>query len=102
MSAGRTLICDAGYGTLTETSKMAERVRFELTDPCESTVFKTAAFGHSATSPLPKITFSNTSQKKGESCANFLKFYSRKICHLSLTEISNLINISANITLPHE
>ena len=30
---------------------LAERVRFELTAPCEATVFKTAAFGHSATSP---------------------------------------------------
>jgi hypothetical protein len=30
---------------------MAERVGFEPTDPCGSTVFKTAAFGHSATSP---------------------------------------------------
>ena len=35
---------------------MAERVRFELTDPCRSTVFKTAAFGHSATSPYQNRT----------------------------------------------
>lgn len=30
---------------------MAEEVRFELTDPCESTVFKTVAIDHSATLP---------------------------------------------------
>src|ERR1700733_4841631 len=34
---------------------MAERVRFELTAPCEATVFKTAAFDHSATSPSNKV-----------------------------------------------
>ena len=34
---------------------MAERVRFELTAPCEATVFKTAAFGHSATSPTTNL-----------------------------------------------
>ena len=32
-------------------NKKTERVRFELTAPCEATVFKTAAFDHSATSP---------------------------------------------------
>jgi hypothetical protein len=31
---------------------MAERVRFELTVPFGTTVFKTAAIGHSATSPI--------------------------------------------------
>ena len=30
---------------------LAEAVRFELTDPCESTVFKTVAIDHSATLP---------------------------------------------------
>ena len=30
---------------------VAEEVRFELTDPCESTVFKTVAIDHSATLP---------------------------------------------------
>ena len=30
---------------------MAEKVGFEPTEPCGSTVFKTAAFDHSATSP---------------------------------------------------
>ena len=31
---------------------MAEREGFEPPEPCGSTVFKTAAFDHSATSPL--------------------------------------------------
>ena len=31
---------------------LAEEVRFELTDPCESTVFKTVAIDHSATLPV--------------------------------------------------
>ena len=33
---------------------MAEREGFEPPDPCGSTVFKTAAIDHSATSPMPK------------------------------------------------
>ncbi len=32
-------------------SKVAEAQRFELWDPCESAVFKTAALNHSATLP---------------------------------------------------
>jgi hypothetical protein len=32
-------------------SVLAEAVRFELTDPCESPVFKTGAIDHSATLP---------------------------------------------------
>lgn len=34
---------------------LAERVRFELTETCVSAVFKTAAIGRSATSPLARI-----------------------------------------------
>ncbi len=34
---------------------MAEAVRFELTDPFESTVFKTVAIDHSATLPARDI-----------------------------------------------
>ena len=34
---------------------LAEAVRFELTDPCESTVFKTVAIDHSATLPRGEI-----------------------------------------------
>ena len=34
---------------------MAEREGFEPPDPFESTVFKTAAFDHSATSPIRQI-----------------------------------------------
>ena len=33
---------------------MAEGVRFELTGACAPAVFKTAAFNHSATPPLPE------------------------------------------------
>ena len=38
---------------------LAEEVGFEPTDPCESTVFKTAAFDHSAIPPLsfPRTEF---------------------------------------------
>ena len=32
---------------------MAERVRFELTEPCGSSVFKTDGLNHSPTSPIP-------------------------------------------------
>ena len=38
--------------------EMAEAVRFELTDPCESTVFKTVAIDHSATLPWGEIVAS--------------------------------------------
>ncbi len=34
---------------------LAEAVRFELTDPCESPVFKTGAIDHSATLPAGLI-----------------------------------------------
>ena len=34
---------------------LAEEVRFELTDPCGSTVFKTVAIDHSATLPKPPL-----------------------------------------------
>ena len=37
---------------------LAEAVRFELTDPCESTVFKTVAIDHSATLPWGEIVAS--------------------------------------------
>ncbi len=33
--------------------RLAEAVRFELTDPCGSPVFKTGAIDHSATLPVP-------------------------------------------------
>lgn len=39
------------YRNLNFTIKMAEAQRFELWDPCESAVFKTAALNHSATLP---------------------------------------------------
>ena len=39
-----------------KSSYLAEEVRFELTDPCESPVFKTGAIDHSATLPeQPRI-----------------------------------------------
>ena len=46
---------------------MAEREGFEPPDPCGSTVFKTAAFDHSATSPLGRehTSDSNCVQKTG-------------------------------------
>jgi hypothetical protein len=34
---------------------LAEAVRFELTDPFESPVFKTGAIDHSATLPWPEL-----------------------------------------------
>ncbi len=42
---------------------MAEEVRFELTDPCESPVFKTGAIDHSATLP------------KGQHCNGCLRVF---------------------------
>ena len=36
---------------------MAEEVGFEPTVPCGTTVFKTAAFNHSATPPLKRFEF---------------------------------------------
>ena len=36
---------------------LAEEVRFELTDPCGSPVFKTGAIDHSATLPLSEPGF---------------------------------------------
>jgi hypothetical protein len=38
---------------------MAERVGFEPTEPCGSTVFKTAALDHSATSPKDSAKIKN-------------------------------------------
>ncbi len=39
-------------GTNIEHQEMAEGVRFELTDPFRSAVFKTAALNHSANLPM--------------------------------------------------
>ena len=38
-----------------EDKELAEEVGFEPTVPCGTTVFKTAAFNHSAIPPLSKI-----------------------------------------------
>ncbi len=48
-----------------------ERVRFELTAPCEATVFKTAAFDHSATSPYNFNYYYQITQKRERCCAGF-------------------------------
>ncbi len=40
-----------GYSKQSVAGDLAERVGFEPTDPCGSTVFKTVAIDHSATSP---------------------------------------------------
>ena len=45
---------------------LAEAVGFEPTEPCGSTVFKTAAFNHSATPP--HAVYKDTTER-GETCA---------------------------------
>ncbi len=44
-------------------SRVAEREGFEPPDPCGSTVFKTAAFDRSATSPASAFSASRTSPR---------------------------------------
>jgi hypothetical protein len=50
--AGTRLVRERDRKTYKTKSYVAEREGFEPPDPCGSTVFKTAAFDHSATSPL--------------------------------------------------
>ena len=67
---------------------LAERVRFELTAPCEATVFKTAAFGHSATSPYIRITTSNHTRKRR--CVVSQRFFMRRPTSLPHTAIPTI------------
>jgi len=57
----------------------AEREGFEPPDPCESTVFKTAAFDHSAISLYWSVTYPNTKVQrfflKVNSVLSFFKIF---------------------------
>ena len=61
----------------------AEREGFEPPDPFESTVFKTAAFDHSATSPIRRIRIHESfkcaifyiSNKKWVTCTSIRYYY---------------------------
>ena len=54
---------------------MAEREGFEPPNSCPSTVFKTAAFDHSAISPYGNIKFSPTKSSENDFVEKFVEVY---------------------------